>query len=207
MRLLILHEHQLLAQALGGLVSELCGLELMGVCSEAEEAVGMIAASPPDLLILDLELPGGEWRLAVEALRRANNQARIVCLTPAGAPWMPPPDLEPIVLAVVDKTLALNDLLAVMSDWLRRCSGGRDQNTPPVLPTELELERLNPREMRVFRALGRGLLNKQIAAELQLSPATVDTYRKSISTKLNLSGPELVRAAVLDRVSGGVLRG
>lgn len=206
MRLLILHEHQLLAQALAGLVSELCGLDLVGVCRNVEEALVMIAATPPDLLILDLELPGGDWRVAVEALRLANPQARIVCLTPAGSPWMPPPELEPIVLAVVDKTLALNDLLAVMSDWLRRSSGRRDGHGPPHRHTDLPLELLTPRERRVFHALGRGLQNKQIAVEQGLTNATVDTYRKTISSKLNLSGAELVRAAVLDRVSGGCLR-
>ena len=46
------------------------------------------------------------------------------------------------------------------------------------------------------------MLNKQIAQELGLSVATVETYRKSISAKLGLSGAELVRAAALMRASG-----
>jgi DNA-binding NarL/FixJ family response regulator len=58
---------------------------------------------------------------------------------------------------------------------------------------------LSPREQRVIEALGRGLLNKEIAVELNLSLATVETYRKGVASKLGISGSELVRIATLYR--------
>lgn len=74
-------------------------------------------------------------------------------------------------------------------------------------PAALPLNKLTPREQRVFQAIGKGLLNKQIAQSLKLSLTTVESYRKAICAKLNLSGPALVRAAVLQRlVSIGVMR-
>ena len=61
------------------------------------------------------------------------------------------------------------------------------------------MDQLAPRELRVFQALGLGLLNKEIGQSLGLSVNTVETYRKHISAKLSLSGAELIRAATLHR--------
>jgi len=61
------------------------------------------------------------------------------------------------------------------------------------------LDRLSPRERYVFEAIGQGMASKEIARMLELSVSTVETYHKSISAKLDLSGAELVRAAALHR--------
>jgi hypothetical protein len=67
----------------------------------------------------------------------------------------------------------------------------------------MSAQQLSPRELRVFEALGRGLQNKEIAQLLGLSRYTVESYRKTISAKLELCGPELVRAAALHRCPAG----
>jgi DNA-binding NarL/FixJ family response regulator len=64
------------------------------------------------------------------------------------------------------------------------------------------IARLQPREQRLLRELGCGLLNKEIAARLGLSVATVETYRKQVAAKLGISGAELVRLATLYRAIG-----
>jgi DNA-binding NarL/FixJ family response regulator len=63
----------------------------------------------------------------------------------------------------------------------------------------VQLDRLSPRERLVFHAVGKGMQNKEIAKQMALCVNTVETYRKTISAKLGLSGPELVRAAALHR--------
>ncbi len=193
LRILVVDDHKLVAQAVGGLLSELCELELVGICTTVAEAVRRIKRDCPDLLILDVELPGEHWQDAAEALQQCNPAARLVFLTCLGERFEPPVALAPIVLAVVDKARAWQDLVRVVQDW---------QHHANHAPADLDLTALNPRERRVFGALGKGLLNKQIAQELDLSVATVETYRKSISAKLGLSGSELVRAAALMRVAG-----
>ena len=199
MRCLVLDDHQLVAQAVGGLLGELCCLEQVRICNTVAEAVKRIEQDCPDLLVLDVELPGERWLDAVAALRHRNPEARVVFLTALGGQFVPPADVQPVVLAVVDKARALNELVALVNDWQQRNPASRRNGDAP---TELALNLLTPREIRVFRALGKGLLNKQIAQELGLSLSTVETYRKSISNKLGLSGAELVRAAVLQRVTG-----
>ena len=79
-----------------------------------------------------------------------------------------------------------------MTDRLltRVVAGSPDSNSSP-------LERLSDRELEVFEMIGRGLSTKQIAAKLELSRKTVETYREHIKTKLSLrNGSELTQHAV-----------
>lgn len=200
LRCLVVDDHRLVAQAVGGLLSELCALELVAVCHSVAEALAHIERQCPDLLILDVHLPGERWQDAAIALKHHNPDARVVFLTAAGETFKPPMAFAPMVLAVVPKAHAWSDLLTVVQAWQqsRLASSAVQEARDP-------LQVLSPREARVFAALGRGLLNKQIAHDLGLSVATVETYRKAISTKLNLSGAELVRAAVLHRASAAGL--
>ena len=203
LRCLVVDDHRLVAQAVGGLLSELCGFELVEVCHTVAEAIAQMERECPDLLILDLDLPGEHWQDAASALQRLNPQARLVFLSASGDQFTPPPEYSSIVLGVVAKSRAWNDLLAVVHGWLRSADAvAAPGNQGGNQAGELPLHRLSPRELRLFLALGRGLLNKQIAQEQGLTMATVETYRKAISAKLNLSGAELVRAAVLQRVAG-----
>lgn len=189
-RCLVVDDHRLVAQAIGGLLSEICGLQLQAVCTSVREAIETIRLSCPDLMILDLHLPGEDWRDVATLFVELNPRGSIVFLTGMSAEFVPPAGLEPQVLAVVDKARAWQDLASVIHGWLADRS---------ETPTELPLEQLTPRELRVFLCLGRGLLNKEIAHELGLSVPTIETYRKNLSQKLGISGPELVRAAALHR--------
>lgn len=196
-RTLVLNDSPLLAQALAGLLSELCNLQLVRVCSTATDAELVLQQEDVDLLILDLERHGDHWERIARALLQRNPGARFVLLVAGPSLSHLPKDLMPALLSVVDKNSDLTELLGAIIRW---------QAVGPA-PAALPLEELNPRERRVFEAIGKGLQNKQIAKSLNLTIATVESYRKAICAKLNLSGPELVRAAVLQRlVTIGVMR-
>jgi DNA-binding NarL/FixJ family response regulator len=193
---LVVDDHQLVAQAVGGLLSEQCGLRLVAICSSVAEALKAMAQSPPDLLLLDLNLPGERWQDCAAALQRIKPEARLIILTGMADQFVPPEQIRSSLLAVVDKSRAWDDLASVVNRWqqqLPHCP------TDQQMPWVLMIERLSPRERRLLDAIGRGLNNKEIARFLGLSLRTVETYRKSISAKLALSGAELVRAAALYR--------
>jgi DNA-binding NarL/FixJ family response regulator len=120
-------------------------------------------------------------------------------ITAMASEFVPPADLQPFTIGVVDKAQAWDQLLAVVMPWKQSLCGGI---TAAMQGCELQLaaiDRLTPREQRLVRELGCGLLNKEIAARLELSVATVETYRKSVAAKLGVSGAELVRLATLHR--------
>ena len=196
---IVLDDHRMVAQALGGFLSEVAGLNVVAVCTCVEEACHAIRCTPPRLLLVDVELGGVSYRPAVDLLRQLNPDAELLFVTAMAAQFTPPDDLLPITVAVVDKALAWDQLLAELHRWWHR----RQLRAVPQLPgCERQLraiQRLTPRERRLLRELGCGLLNKEIAARLEISVATAETYRKGVAAKLGVSGAELVRLAVLYR--------
>ncbi len=198
MHCLIVDDHQLVAQALGGLLGEVCNFSQLSLSHSVGDAVRRIQQAPPDLLLLDVVLPGEHWSDASDALQRCNPHGRLIFVTGAAEGFSPPQEIAPITLAVVEKSRSWNELVDVVQRWSKvrkPLSGTRQREHPPLSA----LARLSPRELRVFEALGRGMLNKEIAKALGLTPYTVESYRKSICALLGISGAELVRAAVLHR--------
>lgn len=189
----------MVAQAIAGVLSEVAGLSVTGVCVSVQQAIALIHSSPPRLLVLDVGLGGERYRDAVDLLLQRRPQAELLFVTALAAQFTVPIDLQPSTIAVVDKAQAWDQLLAVVTRWKQ---GLPDAMATPIQGCEQQLaaiERLSPREQRLFRELGCGLLNKEIAARLDLSVATVETYRKNVTAKLGVSGAELVRLATLYR--------
>ncbi|MEY3545493.1 MAG: hypothetical protein RLZZ106_1047 [Cyanobacteriota bacterium] len=189
----------MVAQAIAGVLSEVAGLYVSRVCGSVSEAIACIEASPPRLLVLDVELSGECYRDAVDLLLQRRPDAQLLFVTALAKQFMPTPDLQPCTIGVVDKAQAWDQLLNVVMPWKQNL---RDEITPAMQGCERQLaaiQHLSPREQRLIRELGCGLLNKEIAARLELSVATVETYRKSVAAKLGVSGAELVRVATLHR--------
>ncbi len=189
----------MVAQAIAGVLSEVAGLNVTGVCVSVQEAIALIHSSPPRLLVLDVELGGERYRDAVDPLLQCRPDAELLFVSALATQFTVPIDLQPLTIAVVDKAHAWDQLLSVVMHWKQ---GLCDPMTASMQGCELQLaaiERLSPREQRLLRELGCGLLNKEIAARLDLSVATVETYRKNVTAKLGVSGAELVRLATLYR--------
>jgi len=201
---LVLDRLILVGKAVGGLLAEHCGLELVAVFSSVGQALVFIENSPPDLLLLDVDCAGehGEtWVDAALALKRANPTGRLILITAESDALSLPAEIEPLLLGIVDKRHDWDDLVRMVTR-LQVLSSKRSHMSNPKW--RLQMDTLSPRELRVFQALGLGLLNKEIAQSLGLSLQTVETYRKHISAKLSLSGSELIRAATLHRCTNPV---
>ena len=196
---LVLDRHILVGKAVGGLLAEHCGLELVAVYSSVAQALVFIENSPPDLLLLDVHCTdenGKTWINAALALKEVNPAGRLILITDMSDALTPPAEIEPMLLGIVDKRHDWDDLVRMVTR-LQVLSSKRSHMSNPKW--RLQMDTLSPRELRVFHALGLGLLNKEIAQSLGLSLQTVETYRKHISAKLSLSGSELIRAATLHR--------
>ena len=195
----VLGDRLMVAQSIGGVLSEVAGLRILGVCASVADAEALIRRSPPRLLVLDVALADAAYRDLVALLLRLRPDAELLFLAALAAQFQPPDDLAPITIGVVDKTQSWDALLVPLQHWMHR-SGFHPQGELPGCQHQLDFSRrLCPRERRLLRELGCGLLNKQIASRLDLSVATVETYRKNVAAKLGVSGAELVRLATLYR--------
>lgn len=194
---IVLDDHRMVAQAIAGVLSEVAGCEVLGVCATVPEACALIRRTPPQLLVLDVDLGADSYLEPIAVLQECSSEARVLFLTALADRFEPPPELEALTVAVVDKAQAWDGLLEVLERWRRSRSPLAE--IAGCRARLQAIERLSPRERRLLLELGRGLLNKEIAVSLALSPATVETYRKNVASKLGVSGPELVRLATLYR--------
>jgi len=178
---LIVEDQVMFLQLLRSMLEALPGLEVRAVATTQAEALALCSGDqPPDLLILDLALPDGDGLVVAEALTETNPNAKVVVLSGQASSFICPAALQPWIVGVVDKTAAF----AQLHNVLERC-----------LPSTGEP--LTPRQREIFRLIGQGLTNKEIARSTSLSIATVETHRKAIAQKLGMSGAELVRHASL----------
>jgi len=186
LRCLIAEDQVMFLQLLQRLLEGLPGLEVIATAGTAAAAMAACRLHRPDLLILDLNLADGDGLPVLASLAQWCPQARAVVLSAQAAGFVCPEHLQPLLLGVVDKTATFETLISVIAELLPN----RPPGTSPVA--------LTPRQQQIYRLIGQGLSNKQIAQALELSLATVETHRKAIAQRLGLSGAELVRRAALE---------
>lgn len=188
-RCLIVEDEIMFAHMLAGMLRGIPGLEVAGIAHSLKEALPACEELKPDLLVFDLKLPDGNGVDVARQLARENPKSRSIVLSGQAAVFVLPPALRNHIHAVVEKTKAYSVLQREVIQLLAMNSAA----TAPADPEAV----LSPREREVFRELGRGLMNKQIADRLGISTGTVAIHRKRIAAKLDKRGAELVRLATL----------
>jgi Response regulator containing a CheY-like receiver domain and an HTH DNA-binding domain len=155
MNVIVLDDHLMVAQSIAALLSELGGLTVLGVCSGVSDACALIMQQPPDLLVLDVDLGGDDYRDAAHLLHRLAPDAHVLFVSALGTTFQPPAELRAFTIGVVDKTQAWDQLLNSLQLWRAQ------QGVSAISLTVAQLQRIQslaPREQRLMKALGHGLL-------------------------------------------------
>lgn len=185
LRCLIVEDQLMFLELLQRLLERQPGLEVVATAATVLAGVAACRLHRPDLLILDLTLADGDGLPVLASLGQWSPAGRAVVLSAQAAGFVCPEPLQSLLLAVIDKTATFESLTAVIAELL------------PAPPAAIDLSPLTPQQQRIFALIGQGLSNKQIARQLGLSVATVETHRKAIARRLGLSGAELVCNAAL----------
>ncbi len=204
MRILIIDDHALFRGGLRELLQRR-GIEVVAAVGAGDEGCRLAAELLPDVVLLDLRMPGMDGLTAIHELRRAGFSAPVVMLTTSheerdlveslrsGAPGYQLTDMEPdeLVSALHDvvggRTVVAPDMAGVLARALQK-------DTPPH-PGRLSFSTLTRREMDILCHLAAGQSNKVIARELGISDGTVKLHVKSILRKLEVHSR--VEAAVI----------
>jgi DNA-binding NarL/FixJ family response regulator len=199
-RVFIVDDHALFRS---GVRSELGdGVDVVGEAEDVEPAIAGITACLPDVVLLDVHLPGGGGQAVVTALKATHPEVRFLALSASDAPEDVIAVIRSGARGYVTKTISGNELV----DAVRRVAAGdavfsprlagfvldafatagpaADEGRPSFDP---ELDQLTPREREVLRLIARGYTYKEIARELYISIKTVETHVSSVLRKLQLS--------------------
>lgn len=185
-------------------------LRVVGEAADGAEAVELVMSTLPDVLLLDVQMPGVDGLAAMEQIAATDATTRVLMLTTfdldeyvyramrAGASGFLLKDMpgEDIVTAVRQVTRGADALLApaLTRRLVDRFAGG------PPRPTTAGLDRLTQRELDVLRLLGRGRSNAEIATDLFIGETTVKTHVARVLMKLDLR--DRVQAAIVANEAG-----
>jgi DNA-binding NarL/FixJ family response regulator len=207
-RVVIVDDHQLFRSGVRAELEPL--LEIVAEAGTVEEAEAAIAEHTPDVVLLDVHMPGGG---GVEVIRRAaaaglrptflalsvsDAAEDVIAVIRAGARGYVTKNISPADLA--DAVRRVHDGDAVFSP--RLAGFVLDAFTGPAPQPETELDLLTPREREVLQHIARGYMYKEIALRLEISPKTVEAHVSSVLRKLQLSSRHELTRWAADRGLG-----
>jgi DNA-binding NarL/FixJ family response regulator len=198
-RVLVVDDHEVFSDAVAMLLARQPDVELVGSARDADEAIRLVDVEPddrPDVVLMDLDLPGGSGILATRRIRELAPNSKVVVLTALQDPEVIADALAAGACGYVPKTRAVEELM----DVVRRAAAGElvmpERDLAPVLEqlrssqarpeNEQLLRRLTPRETQILRYLAAGETTTQVAGHLGISALTVQSHVKSVLAKLGV---------------------
>ena len=199
-RVLLADDQPLIRLGYRMVLSSAPDLELVGEAETGAAAVDLTTALRPDVVLMDVRMPGMDGIDATRRIVSESPQSRVLILTTfdldeyayaalnAGASGFLLKDAQPAELIAAIRTIARGD--AVIAPRITRllldAFAGRMPNGSPAPPPSPLIDRLTPRERQVLGEVAAGRSNQEIATRLVLSEATVKTHLGRILTKLEL---------------------
>ena len=177
-------------QLLVGILRTMPGVEVRATATTASAAIAMCRDRSFDLLILDLKLPDGEGLHVLQSAVETTPDIDCIVLSSAASEFVCPRAALRNLSAVIDKTQAYDRLQDSIAGIVR------SRGIPTPVGGDAAAV-LRPRELDVFRLIGRGMSTAEISDHLGIAKHTVETHRKNISAKLGAKGAELVRRATV----------
>lgn len=201
-RVLLADDHSVLRSGLKMLINAQSDMEVVGEASNTDEALDAAERLRPDVVTLDLSMPGGGGLKFLEQSKLAEMTLRIVVLTMHDDPAYFRGAVSAGATGYVVKTAADSELLTA----IRAVHAGRMfVSMPSVRPEDLWTtpsnseppSPLSEREQQVLLFLAEGFTNKEIGERLELSVKTIETYRARLTSKLQLrTRADIVRYAL-----------
>lgn len=197
-RVVLAEEHRIVRWALAEALAKESDIEVVGEADSVQQALELVQRVKPDIVILDTSMPDHSGFDLLAALRHLEAGPLIIVFAPHTAASYAARAIAAGAHAYLDKNVEP----AALVDAIRAVQRG-EQVIPPGVEALLAAgdghpaSALTARELQVMEMLARGMTNREIAEDLQISVKTVDTHRGHVLKKLGLrNNSELTRFAV-----------
>ncbi len=206
-KVLLADDHPIVRAGLQAVLAAHPNLKLVGETGDGLEVMPMVSRLDPDVLVLDLMMPGLGGLEIAEQARRSAPQTRVVILSMHDNEAYVVAALQAGALGYVLKKSASGELIRAIEAALE----GRQYISPALSPQALEeyqeqlhqshnpdpLKNLTPRERQVLHLVTEGLTNRQIGVRLKISPRTAEMHRANLMRKIGVqSAADLIRYAL-----------
>ena len=188
-RILLVDDHPVVRHGLRGMLETEPDLAVVGEAGSAAAGLDLAVAETPDIVLMDLRMPGGDGVEATGQILARLPQARVVVLTT----YESDRDILRAIEVGACGYLLKDASAAELAEAVRAAARGETVLAPSVASTLVRKERsptppaLSARETQVLRLVARGLTNADIGRELYISEATVKTHLLRVFSKLDVA--------------------
>lgn len=204
-RVLIVDDHPMVAEGIEAILETFDDITVVGTLSDGQAVVDQFEALNPDVVLLDLNMPGLSGLSATEILLERRPETRILILSMHDSAEYILTALNHGARGYLLKDVPTDEIKdaidAVMRGEQYLCEGARKSLSPDA---RSDVEPLTNREQTILLQLAQGKSNKEVAAALDISVRTVETHRKNIKRKLGISSTAGLTRYALEH---GVLQG
>jgi two-component system response regulator DevR len=196
LKVMLVDDHEIVRQGLRALLEAEDDIEVVAEADNGAVAVSLASAHRPDVVVMDVRMPGGSGVEACRAIRDERPDAQVIMLTSFSDDEALFNSIMAGAAGFVLKQIRGRDLI----DAIRTVGGGKSLLDPDVTQRVLErlrkakfdekdpkLARLSPQEERILDMVGEGLTNREIAERIHLSDKTVKNYVSTILQKLEVA--------------------
>ncbi|MFJ6614334.1 response regulator [Streptomyces sp. NPDC091289] len=204
--LVVVDDHPVVRDGLRGMFAAAPGFEVLGEAADGVAALAVVERLDPDVVLMDLRMPGGGGVAAIAELTRRGARSQVLVLTTYDTDSDTLPAIEAGATGYLLKDAPREELFAAV----RAAADGRSVLSPAVASRLMNKVRtpaaadpaqaaLSAREREVLILVARGTTNREIAAELFISEATVKTHLTHIFAKLGAKDRAAAVAVGYDR--------
>ena len=187
-RVIIVDDHPMVAEGIEAILETYDDLDVAAVLNSGQEAIDRVQELQPDVILLDLNMPGVNGLSATEIILERRPETRILILSMHDSPEYISTALNHGAKGYVLKDVPTEEIKTAIDTLMQGdeylCTGARRSLKPRIAN---EQDALTSREQQILLELAQGKSNKEVGEILNISVRTVETHRKNLKRKLGIS--------------------